>query len=222
MTRIAIGIDPSLAHTGICRLYDGQESVVAEIPTPAGTHRPERLIALREMVREFLHQSVRDYLAPRPAEVPPGEVRASIPTPVVIALETEIWMGAGHTASESAAVQTIFQVLFWEMRVQWARAQWPVFRFLPVNVSQVKKWVDAREKQHVLMKVYKQYDREFTNDNEADAFVLAHIADAYACAQLSPVTVSGLPKRQQEVLKKLVCPWEAPLPPPTPVRKPRR
>lgn len=201
--RISLGIDPSIAHTGVCRLRMGQEEAVQELPTDPGVHRPERLVLLRERVREFIQVGGAIVSA-----LSPGQQ-----VPVTVALETEIWMGAGHTASESAAVQAVLQVLLWEMRGQWRKARWPTFWFLPVNVSHVKKWVDAKEKQHVLMKVYKLYGREFTNDNLADAFVLAKIADAYSCARGDATTITALPQRQQEVLAKLNLPWEVAIPP---------
>ncbi len=198
--RITIGIDPSVAHTGICRLIDGREDAVLELPTPAGLPRPERLIMARENIRAFL--------------------QFKIPTePLHVALEGEAWMA--HGMVDTAAIQATCQVLLWEMRSQWRRAQWPPLRFLPVNISWLKKWVDAKEKQHVLMRVLKQYDREFTNDNMADAFVLAKIADAYAQLQAGTATLKDFSQRQQEVLTKLVCPWEVAAPPPK-VRKKRK
>ena len=203
--RISIGIDPSIAHTGVCRLRMGAEDAVLELTTVAGTHRAERLVGLRERLRECLMQA--GHLA---------NVLPPMRAPVVVAMETEIWMSAGHTASESAAVQAIFQVLIWEMRGQWRKAGWPTLWYLPVNVSLLKKWVDAKEKQHVLMKVLKLYGREFTNDNHADAFVLAQIADAFSCAlglEGVPGALHALPQRQQEVLAKLTLPWELDLPP---------
>lgn len=206
--RLAIGIDPSIAHTGVCRLRMGQEDAVEELTTASGSHRAERLVGLRERLRDFL---IRGGLLAN--VLPPARA------PVVIAMETEIWTSAGHTASESAAVQAVFQVLLWETRAQWRKAGWPTLWFLPVNVSQLKKWVDAKEKQHVLMKVFKLYGREFTNDNLADAFVLAQIADAYSCARGDPDfpdtrgQVHPLSQRQQEVLAKLTLPWEVDLPP---------
>jgi Holliday junction resolvasome RuvABC endonuclease subunit len=196
--RLAVGIDPSLAHTGVCWLVDGVEHAVCELPTPFGLHRPERLILARENLRKFLQTDI---------------VAQNRGAPVIIALETEIWMGSGHTASESASIQTVYQMLLWELRTQWAKAQWPTVWYVPVNVSQVKKWVDAAEKQHILMKVYKVYGREFTNDNMADAFVLAQVAEAYGRARAEPGWAETLPKRQQEVLKKLSLPWESELKP---------
>jgi Holliday junction resolvasome RuvABC endonuclease subunit len=201
--RIALGIDPSLAHTGVCRLREGKEDAVSELTTAAGTHRAERLVGLRERLRDVLMQAgaLANVLPP---------LRA----PVVVAMETEIWMSAGHTASESAAVQAIFQVLIWETRAHWRKAGWPTLWFLPVNVSQLKKWVDAKEKQHVLMKVLKLYGREFTNDNLADAFVLAQIADAYSRVRSLEVPMAKeFSRGQLEVLAKLSLPWEVALPP---------
>ena len=202
--RISIGIDPSIAHTGVCRLRMGSEDAVMEFTMAAGAHRAGRLVDLRERLREFLMQA--GHLA---------NVLPPLRAPVVVAMETEIWMSAGHTASESAAVQAIFQVLIWELRGQWRKAGWPTLWYLPVNVSQLKKWVDAKEKQHVLMKVFKLYGREFTNDNLADAFVLAKIADVFSCAlgAQEPGALHALPQRQQEVLAKLTLPWELDQPP---------
>jgi hypothetical protein len=188
--RISIGIDPSVAHTGVCRLVDGKEHVIEEFTTLPG-HRPGRLITARERLRAFLQAA------------PPDDVKDW----VVVAMEGEAWMPQGMI--DTAAIQATYQVLLWEMRQQWKKAAWPNLLFLPVNIQWVKKWVDAKEKQQVLMKVLKQYGREFTNDNMADAFVLAQIADVYS--RVRGGETPKLPARQHEVVKKLVCPWEVEL-----------
>jgi crossover junction endodeoxyribonuclease RuvC len=67
----------------------------------------------------------------------------------------------------------------------------------PIKVppSTLKKFATGRgnaKKTEVILSVYKHYGREFTDDNEADAYVLAQIAAGTAKT-----------KYQQEVLEKL-------------------
>jgi Holliday junction resolvasome RuvABC endonuclease subunit len=178
-----VGIDPSLANTGVCGVVDGVAQVTEVITTAPDHHRPARFVQLREAMLSFLTAS-RGQLAG-----PEGQF--------IVAMETEIWTGSPVQNGDAAAVQMLYQVLLWERRDAWC------FRYLPVNVSHVKKWLGAKQKNEVLLQVFKRYGKEFTNDNAADAFVIAMIGEAYATYILDGDTWPEWTKPQLEVLDKL-------------------
>lgn len=189
--RVVVGVDPSLAATGICGVVDGAAQVTDVFVTISGQHRPARLIEQRERLHSFL-------IASR------GQVREG--GQFLVAMEAEIWMGNPTQSGDASAIQAMYQTLLWQLDPQ---HQW--LHYLPVNAAQVKKWLGAREKNEILLQVFKRYGREFQNDNAADAFTIAMIGDSYAAYVLDGVTWPEWTKPQVEVLDKLRAtgfPWE--------------
>ncbi|RJO61034.1 MAG: hypothetical protein C4542_07430 [Dehalococcoidia bacterium] len=179
-----VGVDPSLAHTGVCVLTDGRVVQEYALETaPGDGPRPLRLYEQRERLARIV-LSARDSAAH-----------------VVVALESEIWLSNAHTASEAAAIQAVYQVVLWESR-------WPTLHFLPVNVAHVKKYCGAQQKDEVLLQVYKRWGREYKDHNLADAFVLARIGHDFHTVLTGSSTGDRLTKPQREVLLKLAYTWE--------------
>lgn len=181
---VILGIDPSLTGTGWCLVADSAVEGTGCVSTQPEQPRPQRLDAIRGALRRVLAHYPRE--------------------PFLVAMEAEIWLGkGGFQATDQSAVQAILQDAFWTMD--------PRPEFLSVNVSHVKKYVGAQQKSQILLKVYKTFKREFDNDNIADAFVVAQIADAfvhYRDGKLFP----DVTKTQIEVLDKLLKQppsWEA-------------
>jgi Holliday junction resolvasome RuvABC endonuclease subunit len=191
-----VGIDPSLTATGVCGVIDGMERVTQLLRTLPDQHRPARLLQQRDALHSFL-------VATRGQLGPTGQL--------IVAMETEIWMGNPTQSGDASAIQAVYQMLLWTMDPQ---HQW--LHYLPVNVAHVKKWLGAKQKNEVLLQVYKRYKREFRDDNEADAFTLGMIGDAFWHYNYSTKGVAGatwpeLTQPQLEVLDKLLkagYPWE--------------
>lgn len=74
--------------------------------------------------------------------------------------------------------------------------------FIDVAASQLKKFILGKgsgDKSQVLKEVFKRYKVDAADDNQADACVLAHIAEA-----VFNTSWSNLAKYQSEVVQKLL------------------
>ena len=194
----SIGIDPSLTATGVVVLTDGRvaREYVLET-TPEEGSLPERLHIQRERIIKIVCSALDSAQE------------------VVVALEAQIWMGAGgHTAQQSAALQAFYQVALWEIK-------WPALHYLSVNVAQVKKYVGAQHKNQVLLQVFKRWGREYKDDNVADAYVLAQIGSMFL-GRLRGYPTPSVSKPQGEVLLKLHTGWSPPATKKTTPRKGKR
>jgi len=183
---IVIGIDPSLAHTGVCILTP-TAMVIQSLLTSSDDCRPARLVSLREDVIGLLLDGLSS-----------GET-------VVVVMESQIWSHNPALYAADAAVHAVLQVALWEQ----FRHRTTGRRFISVNPSQVKKWLGARQKSEVLLQVYKRYGEEFSDHNEADAYALAQIGVEFE-SRLSGKSVD-LTKPQHQVLdalEKSGLPWE--------------
>lgn len=58
-----VGVDPSLADTGVCTLAGGEIEQMLNIPTGAKLPLPQRLYTITTVFEEFLVQAQADYLA---------------------------------------------------------------------------------------------------------------------------------------------------------------
>jgi Holliday junction resolvasome RuvABC endonuclease subunit len=186
---VVLGIDPSLTGTGVAVVKGGVLVKTEVLTSNAAEPLPARLTSLRLGVESFL-------MAYEPA---------------VVAMET-VAFGLPQQASALGAVQGALQVAIWLDLRKRATGERANGHFLSVNVSHVKKWVGAKQKNEILLQVYKQYGLTFADHNAADATVIAMIADAYLARQ-SGHDWACWTKPQQEVLKKLEAtgyPWEAP------------
>ncbi len=89
--------------------------------------------------------------------------------------------------------------LGWIIRVMMHEENIP---FVVVGTSQVKKFATGKgnaKKPEVMLAVYKRWGREFTSDNEADAFVLMKIAETLVAGDWNQ-----LPKFQQQVIQEIL------------------
>lgn len=94
------------------------------------------------------------------------------------------------------------------MRLALLEAGFPMFIVAP---SQLKKFATGKgtgQKSIVVREVYKKWGIDAKDDNQADACVLAHMAEAIAC-HLNPnvamVTVGELPKYQLDTAMKVAA-----------------
>jgi Holliday junction resolvasome RuvABC endonuclease subunit len=187
VSTVVIGIDPSLAHTGLCRIVDDQlQSVMAVITTPE-VPRPARLASVRDQVRGFISRGLKT------ADV------------LLVAMESEIWTRNPQQHGDAAAIQAILQVMLMELFQERAGLLVDGGRLLSVNPSQVKKWLGAKEKDTVLLQVYKRYGQEFTDHNMADAFTIGMIGRDFLLYEQGK-TWPEATKPQLEVLDVLLKP----------------
>lgn len=203
MTDVVVGIDPSLTHTGLCRAVDGREQQCSSVITVPGKPRPSRLIQVRDQVRGFILRGL------------PNSAR------LVVVMESQIWSHNPEVFAADASLYGVLETMVWEVFGQRVReggkfvsvhpVQEGSSRFVSTNPQQVKKWLGAKEKAEVLLRVYKLYNREFRDHNEADAYALAMMG----CSLLRYIsgTDPEVTKAQMEVLDKLLkkgLPWETP------------
>jgi crossover junction endodeoxyribonuclease RuvC len=76
--------------------------------------------------------------------------------------------------------------------------------YIVVAPSQLKKFVQAKEKEFIIKEVFKRWEMEFDTHDETDAFVLAKIAEAIMMVRTDPA--ASLPKYQMEVVNALINP----------------
>lgn len=183
--RRVVGIDPSLTATGVAFFEGGvcrSVGVLRSSPDPAVPY-PERLW---RQVRA-LRKTVLSY------------------TPVLIAMEAEIFTANRVQSSQASGIQAAYQMMLYQ-HVHSSTAEDESSlrgaRFLSVNVSHVKKWLGAQKKDEILLAVYKRYHTEFKDHNEADAFTIGVIGDAFLAR--SRGLDLGWTQPQKEVLAKLM------------------
>jgi hypothetical protein len=155
------------------------------ILTTADTLRMERLTTIRDTIRA----------AVQGAQATTGRV--------LVAVEAEVYGMRGTQSTDQAAVQAVVQMMLWELPMR------P--RFLHVNVAHVKKFAGAPKKEHILMQVYKKWDREYQDNNLADAFIVAQVGLAFLAHREAQAPYPYMTKPQVEVLAKMDetgWPWE--------------
>jgi len=149
--------------------------------------RPERIEVIRAALMRLIDECM-------PWKNPKHAV--GVDDPVLVAMEAEIFLGSAVTNSDQTALQAILQSAFYyELKGA---------EFLSINVAHVKKYINAKQKDEILLRVFQRYKVEFTNHNQADAFVLAQIANDFVHYRHSGTTWPELIKPQHEVLDKLL------------------
>jgi len=147
-----VGIDPSMSSTGWCVLA-GDQFRSGSFKTDPETPRMQRLIDQRNSICQLLLPFA-------------GCER------FVVAMESEIWGLGPAQGSEQAMIQAVYQTLIWEyFRPRGAK-------FLSVNPQHVKGFIGAKEKEKILLQVYKHFGVECLTNDQADAIVIAKIAQA--------------------------------------------
>lgn len=158
---LIIGIDPSLTSTGIVVLRDGKvELAVTTKNKPAlGTIDRVRLIYERIVC---VAENLTD-----------GEKWQA---PDLIVIEGFSYGSKGRSVFDIA-------YLGWRIReeLEWLKEQDNI-SWLEVPPSQLKKFATGQgnaNKEIILQQVYKRWGVEFSDNNQADAYVLAQIGRAY-------------------------------------------
>ena len=176
---LIIGIDPSLTSTGIVVLRDGKvELAVTTKNKPAlGTIDRVRLIYERIVC---VAESLTD-----------GEKWQA---PDLIVIEGFSYGSKGRSVFDIA-------YLGWRIREELERLRTEDnIPWLEVPPSQLKKFATGQgnaNKEIILQQVYKRWGVEFSDNNQADAYVLAQIGRAYLGE------VEDLTAFQQEVISVL-------------------
>jgi Holliday junction resolvasome RuvABC endonuclease subunit len=189
---VVIGIDPSLAHTGVCRAVGGRAQTTTVFQTTPEASRPARLAHLRDAVRGFITRGLAEEAA------------------LVVAMESPIWSHNPELHAAESAVYGVLQLAVWDV-FQSRPGKTVTNQFLSVNPQQVKKWLGAKEKAEVLLRVYKLYGQEFRDHNEADAYTLAMIGCNFWHYAVEGTAWPEVTKAQLQVLEKLRqvgLPWE--------------
>lgn len=97
-----------------------------------------------------------------------------------------------NQAHQMGELGGVLRVMFYELGLQ----------VLEVNPSQVKKFATGKgsaKKEEMAVAIFKRFGREFRTNDEADAFVLALIGQAYHPG----LNVEGLTAFQREVIEEL-------------------
>jgi crossover junction endodeoxyribonuclease RuvC len=153
---VVIGIDPSLTATGIVVLRNG-EVELAE----ATKNRPELgTIERVKLIREQINKNIN---------------HPSIDTDLIV-IEGFSYGSKGRSVFDIA-------YLGWRIREDLERLRTEDnIPWLEVPPSQLKKFATGQgnaNKEIILQQVYKRWGVEFSDNNQADAYVLAQIGRAY-------------------------------------------
>ena len=150
---ITIGIDPSLTGTGIVVIKDGKIIDKCLIKSKPVGDRPNDEI---DRIKGIVHK-VDEYLSKY--------------NPDIICMEGLAFMARNTTAlMQLAGLNYLLRTMFH------GHKQWFI-----VAPSTLKKFIlgkGAGDKSLVMMEVYKKYGEELSDNNIADAFVLAQIGQA--------------------------------------------
>lgn len=166
-----VGLDMSLSSTGIC-IKTGNEIKVETIKSKPDTAEND-LARLKWIVAEVMRR------------IPKGVSMISI----------EDFFTPGNAQQIGAAIK--LAMLGTAMRLALYDAGMPFFVISP---SSLKKYILGKgvgQKSLIVMAVYKTWGIEVKDDNQADAMVLAHIAEALDGSK------TDYPKYQLEVLEKI-------------------
>lgn len=187
---IVVGIDPSLTGTGIIVLRNGELG-------KALTTKNEPKLGTIERVRRIYEQinNVIENLSTCYVNAYIGDKRMiRWEPPSLIVIEGFSYGSKGRGVFDIA-------YLGWRIREELERYRTEDdIPWLEVSPSQVKQFATGKgnaNKEIVLQQVYKRWGVELTDNNQADAYVLAQIGRAYLGE------VDGLTDFQQKVIRAL-------------------
>ena len=187
---IVVGIDPSLTGTGIIVLRNGELG-------KALTTKNEPKLGTIERVRRIYEQinNVIENLSTCYVNAYIGDKRMiRWEPPSLIVIEGFSYGSKGRGVFDIA-------YLGWRIREELERYRTEDdIPWLEVSPSQVKQFATGKgnaNKEIVLQQVYKRWGVELTDNNQADAYVLAQIGRAYLGE------VDGLTDFQQKVVRTL-------------------
>ena len=178
---ITVGIDPSLTGAAVVALRDGHEEFAVCLP-----NKPTESILDRVY---YIHHAITTLI-----ENITNKERTQWQTPGLIAIEGFSYASKGAKLFEIA-------YLGWRIReeLQHIKEQDGI-PWIEVAPTQLKKFATGDSqapKEVILQQVYKRWGYETPNDNIADAYVLARIAEAYLDDSRK------LPEFQREVISAL-------------------
>lgn len=176
---LIIGIDPSLTATGIVVLRDGKVELAEKTKNRPELGTIERVRLIRERIIDITENLIDE-----------EEWQA----PDLIVIEGFSYGSKGRSVFDIA-------YLGWRIReeLEWLKEQDNI-PWLEVPPSQLKKFATGQgnaNKEIILQQVYKRWGVEFSDNNQADAYVLAQIGRAYLGE------VEDLTAFQQEVISVL-------------------
>lgn len=155
MSDVYIGLDPSLTGFGVAAVGPGLDSTWLLSPKKRGV---DRLLEISYSLSDLF------------ADIQRGEARIAD-----VAIEDTV--RASYSASALGELAGTVKITC--HTVLEGQARYP----LKVPPATLKKFATGRgnaKKVEVMLSAYKKWDKEFTDDNEADAYVLARIASGYA------------------------------------------
>lgn len=171
---VTIGLDMSLTGTGFCMLGEGKITVETIKTTPKTAENDlARLIYITD------------------------EIMRRIPTNTSM-ICIEDFFTPQNAMQMGSAIK--LAMLGASIRLALYKAAMPFYVVAP---SQIKKYIvgsGAAQKSLVIREVFKKYGLDVKDDNQADACVLAHIAND---VEWYPMIGEDTPKYQVEVIKKV-------------------
>jgi len=175
---IFVGVDQSLTDTGLVALNQAGEYIDHASIETSPSRRPmgeiERLLSIWKSVHEF----VADHAG-----------------------EHEVGICQEDFAYSQAQKMADLGGLGWLLRIMFSRTPW---NFCVAPIASLKRTATGKgvaNKAAIILNVYKRWGFETTNDNVADAYVLARIAWAHYSRPL-PRT-GGTRKSDFDALKKI-------------------
>lgn len=179
---IVIGIDPSLTSTGIVVLRNGvlEQAVTTKNEPKLGTLERVRLVnqSIKSVVNNLTDDANSEWKAPK-----------------IIVIEGFSYGSKGRG---------VFDIAYLGWRI---REELEAYRveddvpWLEVSPSQLKQFATGKgnaNKEIVLQQVYKRWGVELSDNNQADAYVLAQIGRAY----LYRVDMTDFQKKVIQALRK--------------------
>lgn len=159
---ITIGIDQSLTGTGVIVLINGHVYKHTTITTNSSENLIDRVGFIRKTLSSIINSA---------ANLSADE------TAVIVAIEGFSFASKGRS---------LFDIgyLGWRIKedLRGMEMNGTIKYWLDVPPTVVKKFATGKgnaPKELILQQVYKRWDEEFSDNNQADAFVLAKIAEAY-------------------------------------------
>ncbi len=178
---LIIGIDPSLTSTGIIVLRDGKVELAETTKNRPDLGTIERVKLIRERIASIIENLI-------------NEEKTEWQAPDLITIEGFSYGSKGRS---------VFDIAYLGWRIREDLEQLRVddgIPWLEVPPTQVKQFATGKgnaNKEIILQQVYKRWGVEFSDNNQADAYVLAQIGRAYLG------DTEGLTAFQQEVIANL-------------------
>ena len=180
---ISVGLDLSLAKTGVVILNDGEKVFEGLIKSkPTGDSSREETVRLIEICND-IELTIEDNLGDE--------------APDIVVIEGLAFMAQGTSLVQLAGLNYM-------VRSMLVSQEWP---FQIVAPSTLKKFVTgsgASKKDVMLLETYKVWGESFLDDNICDAFGLAKIGEALISDDIG-ITLN---KPQKEVLNLLNKSWK--------------